>query len=64
MKKFHNVIGMNTELKEKAKKILKIFFEVDEQCSFLKNYGECEKYGDIKLVKIKARRKILVSGPK
>ena len=44
--------------------ILKNFFEVDEQCSFLKNYGECEKYGDIKLVKIKARRKFLVSGPK
>ena len=43
--------------------ILKFFFEVDEQCSFLKNYGECEKYGDIKLVKTKARRNFLVPGP-
>ena len=37
-------IDMNTELRQKARKwFLKTFFQVNEQCSFWKNYGEYEK---------------------
>ena len=35
---------MNTELGKKSKKwFCKGFFQVDEQCNFLKNHGKCEK---------------------
>ena len=39
--KLHN--DMNEELRKKSKKrFRKMFFQVDEQCSFGKNHGECE----------------------
>ena len=43
--------------------ILKRNFQVDEQCSFWKNYGECEKSwrSQLKLVTTKARSNYLVS---
>ena len=37
-------IDINTDLRKKSKNDFgKYFFEVDEQCSFWKNYGKCEK---------------------
>ena len=39
--KSHN--DMNEELRKKSKKrFRKMFFQVDEQCSFEKNHGKCE----------------------
>ena len=32
---------MNTKLKQNTKK--NIFFQINEQCGFWKNYGECKK---------------------
>ena len=53
---------MNTELRKKEKNWLqKLFFQVDEQLSFWKNYKNVRKHRDIKLVTTEKRRTCLVS---